>query len=72
MIIQNGHRWPLSIAGVFEGECGVSDGRIAFRPLSPALVAKANYPGVLNGRSVVVTDIRPASDGHSFTTKVLG
>lgn len=72
MIIQNGHRWPLSIDGVFEGECGVGDGRIAFRPVSPALIAKANYPGRLNGRSVVVTDIKPASDGRSFTAKVLG
>jgi len=72
MIIQNGHRWRLSIDGVFDGDCGVGDGRIAFRPISPALITKPNYSGVLNGRSVVVTDIRPASDGQSFSAKVLG
>lgn len=71
-IIQNGHRWPLQIEGVFDGECGVGDGRIAFRPLAPGLVSKANYSALLNGRSVVLSDVRPAGDGRSYTAKVLG
>lgn len=71
-MIQNGHRWSMTIDGVFQGDCGVSGGRIAFRPLSPASVTKAHYAAVLNGRDVVLADVLPAGDGKSFTAQVLG
>ena len=72
MIIDNGTQGHLTIVGVFVGTCGLSAGKVAFSP--PPGVKKLNpvYSAMLNGRSVVLRDVKPAGDGRSYTAQVLG
>ena len=68
MIVDNGKRRSLVIAGVFEGTCGESEGVLSFIPNlfgKPAVTARG---GLLDGDPVSLS-IEAAPDGRFFTAK---
>lgn len=72
MRIENGTQGQLVIAGVFAGTCGLNAGKVAFSPAPGEKKLEPVCRATLNGKPVVLSDIRPAGDGRSYTAQVHG
>jgi len=73
MIVNNGERLPLTIREIaFSGLCGRSRGLIAFVPPVPIVGLKASYSAILDGRPVVLANVKVDDLGPGYTAQVLG
>jgi len=72
MILNDGARAVLSIPGVFAGSCGVARGLVAFVPPVPILSLKTAYSAFLDGKPVVLANVKAADIGPGYTAQVLG
>lgn len=71
MIIDNGSKYPLVIAGVFDGMAGVSGGFLSFAPNRTGDPAKARA-GILAGEPILIAPVKePSSPFWSSRFEVL-
>jgi hypothetical protein len=69
MIINNGERKRLIIAGVFDGICGVSRGLVAFLPNRVGTPPELARGGLLDGDPIMLTEVQRAGEGPSYTAR---
>jgi len=68
MIVDNGTRQPLIIAGVFEGMAGVAGGFVSFIPNRAGKAPGKAGAGILNGVPVLLKPTKDA-DGPFWTSR---
>lgn len=68
MIIDNGRKRRLIVAGVFDGECGESDGLLSFIPNRATARPESVRGGLLDGDVVILSDIK-TGDGPFVTAR---
>jgi hypothetical protein len=67
MIIDNGVRRELVIAGVFNGTCGESRGRLAFIPNRFEKRPEEQRGGLLDGNPIRLCDVHLDGEGPAYT-----
>lgn len=69
MIVDNGRRARLIIAGIFDGMAGVSRGQVAFVPNRAGAKPEMARGGILDGDPVRLSDVQKAAAGPSYTAR---
>ena len=69
MIIDNGRRARLIIAGVFDGMAGVSRGLVAFIPNRAGNKPEMARGAILDGDPVRLSDVQKAEGGPAYTAR---